>query len=255
MNKLFFKSNRENFSNLMKNNSMAIISAKKSQQGTLPADFVQKGNFFYLTGLKIPNSILLFSKNDKKTDELLFIERNIPEYEVWIGKKMSQKQASEISGIKRIYYLDEFSRYLHLIAIQSETCYYDYETSSIQFDISTELLKLSQIRQHYPTLKIEKSSTLLTKLRNKKHKSEIENIKKAISITRSGIMTILKKVKFGMYENELEAYFAFETIRLGAKQYAFSPIVASGKNATILHYEKNCSKIGKNDLIVLDVGA
>ena len=255
MNKLFFKSNRENFSNLMKNNSMAIISAKKSQQGTLPADFVQKGNFFYLTGLKIPNSILLFSKNDKKTDELLFIERNIPEYEVWIGKKMSQKQASEISGIKKIYYLDEFSRYLHLIAIQSETCYYDYETSSIQFDISTELLKLSQIRQHYPTLKIEKSSTLLTKLRNKKHKSEIENIKKAISITRSGIMTILKKVKFGMYENELEAYFAFETIRLGAKQYAFSPIVASGKNATILHYEKNCSKIGKNDLIVLDVGA
>ena len=255
MDAKFFSSNRKKFFKMINDNSLAIFFAKQSHPGTLPADFVRRSNFYYLTGLKIPNSILLFSKKGKKADELLFIERNIPEYEVWIGKKMSTEQASEISGIKRVYYLDDFERYLHFYASQSEICYYEYETDPINFNLSSELVRLNQIRQHYPTFKIEKANPFLTKLRSKKSKQEIENIKKAIALTNSGIKSILKNTKPGMMEYELEAYFAFETTRRGEKQFAFSPIVASGKNATILHYEKNNSKIGKSDLIVLDVGA
>ncbi|MBC8525374.1 MAG: aminopeptidase P family protein [Candidatus Cloacimonetes bacterium] len=255
MDKQFFISNRKNLCNMMEDKSLSIFFAKQSPQRTLPSNFVQSKNFYYLTGLKIPNSILLFSKKGKKTDELLFIERNIPEYEVWIGKKILTEQASKISGIKKVYYLDDFDRVFHSFVQKTEICYYDYETNPIDFNLSTELVRLNQIKQHYPTLKIKKVTPFLSKLRSKKSKPEIENIRNAISLTNSGIKSILKNTKPGMMEYELEAYFAFETTRRGEKQLAFLPIVASGQNATILHYEKNAEKIGNNDLIILDVGA
>ena len=255
MDKQFFISNRKNLLNLMGDNSLAIFFGSQSPSGTMPVEFVQKKNFYYLTGLKVLNAILLLYKKSKKTEEFLFIERKFPALEIWVGKKMSKEKAKKISGIEKISYIDDFERVLHSFAQQSEICYYDYTTHPIYFNLSYELVRLNLIKQHYPTLLIKKASPFLARLRSKKSKEEIENIKKAITLTNYGIDTILKNAKPGMMEYELEAYFKFECIKRGEKKLAFSPIVASGKNATILHYEKNNSKIEKNDLVLLDVGA
>ena len=255
MDKQFFISNRKKLFKMMDDNSLAIFYAARTGPSNLPVEFVQNGNFYYLSGINVPNAKLMLHKKGKKNKELLFIERNIPELEVWLGKKLSKDNAKEISGIETIYYSDEFERHLHLYASSTEICYYDYETSLINTNLSYGLSQLNLIKEHYPTLRIEKVNPFLSKLRMKKSKEEINNIKKAISYTNYGIRSILKHAKPGMMEYELEAYFKFECTKRGEKQLAFSPIVASGENATILHYEKNNSKIKKNILILLDVGA
>ncbi|MEA3475582.1 MAG: aminopeptidase P N-terminal domain-containing protein, partial [Candidatus Cloacimonadota bacterium] len=255
MNKQFFISNRKKLFRMMDDNSLAIFYAARTGPGTLPTEFVQNRNFYYLSGLNVPNAKLIMHKKGKKNMELLFIERNIPELEVWLGKKMSKEDAKKISGIETVYYTDEFERHLHSYALSSNMCYYDYETSLINTNLSYSLAQLNLIKEHYPTIRIEKVTPFLSKLRMRKNKEEIENIKKAISYTNDGIRSTLEHAKPGMMEYELEAYFRFECIRRGEKKLAFSPIVASGKNATILHYEKNNSKIEKNDLVLLDVGA
>jgi Xaa-Pro aminopeptidase len=255
MNKQFFISNRKNLLNLMENNSLAIFFGSQLPSGHMPVEFVQKKNFYYLTGLNIPNSILILYKKGKEKKEVVFIERNIPELEVWLGEKMSKENAKEISGIETVYHTDEFERHLHSYALSSNMCYYDYKTHPINFNLSNELVRLNLIKQHYPTLTIKTITPFLSKLRSKKSKEEIENIKKAISYTNSGIRNIWEYAHPGMMEYELEAYFKFECIKRGERQLAFPPIVASGENATILHYEKNASKIGENELILIDVGA
>ncbi len=255
MDKQFFISNRKKLFRMMDDNSLAIFYAARTGPGTLPTEFVQNRNFYYLSGLNVPNAKLIMHKKGKKNMELLFIERNITELEVWLGKKMSKEDAKKISGIETVYHTDEFERHLHLYASSTEICYYDYETSLIDTNLSYGLTQLNLIKEHYPTIRIEKVTPFLSKLRMRKNKEEIENIKKAISYTNEGIRSILEHAKHGMMEYELEAYFRFGCIRRGEKKLAFSPIVASGKNATILHYEKNNSKIEKNDLVLLDVGA
>ena len=255
MVKQFFISNRKKLFRMMDDNSLAIFYAARTGHSILPTEFVQDKNFYYLSGLNVPNAKLIMHKKGKKNMELLFIERNIPELEVWLGKKMSKEDAKKISGIETVYHTDEFERHLHSYALSSDMCYYDYETSLIDTNLSYSLAQLNLIKEHYPTIRIEKVTPFLSKLRMRKNKEEIENIKKAISYTNEGIRSILEHAKPGMMEYELEAYFKFECIKRGEKKLAFSPIVASGKNATILHYEKNNSKIEKNDLVLLDVGA
>ncbi|HEX37791.1 MAG TPA: aminopeptidase P family protein [Candidatus Cloacimonetes bacterium] len=255
MKKQFYISNRKAMSKLMPDKSFAIFSATRADTGNLPGEFVQDANFFYLTGLKVANAQLIVAKHGKKSHSMLFIERNIPEMEVWIGKKLSKNDAQEISGIEKVYYIDEFPNVIHPIALSNEVCYYDHISSKIGSNLSDSLYQLKQITTHYPTLTIQDPGQLLTQLRAAKKKAEIEEMRKAIRITHEAILNVMNHTKPGMMEYELEAHFRFECVKNNAKQMAFSPIIASGENATILHYEKNNGKVGKDDLVLVDVGA
>jgi len=255
MDKQFFTSNRKQLFKLLPDNSLAIFSATVSDSGSLPVDFEQNANFFYLTGLKIPNAQILLYKNGKTNLSILFIERNIPKMEVWIGKKISQEDAKEISGIEHAFFIDEFPVVLHTYALSSEVCFYDHVANKIEANLTDSLFQLKEIVTHYPALKILHPETFMTILRSQKKGDEIENIKKAIAITKDAIHNLITNTKPGMMEYELEAHFRYECIRNNAKQMAFFPIIASGENATILHYEKNVGKVGSKDIILADVGA
>jgi Xaa-Pro aminopeptidase len=255
MDSKFFERNRIHLFDLMQDKSIGIVLAEQSHTGTMPTVFTQKGEFYYLTGLKIPNAILLLCKKKEKKSTLIFIERNDPKMEVWIGKKMSPEEAKELSAIDNVYFLDDFARILHQCIMDTETCYFDFPSYPIDRVASEELLVLSKIQLHYPTITIKKIQPLIASLSAQKSPEEIANIKKAIEITHAGIRNIWEHARPGMMEYELEAYFSFECIRKGERQMAFPPIIASGINATILHYEKNIARIGETDLVLLDVGA
>jgi len=255
MDKQFFTSNRNELYQLLPDKSVAVFSATRSDSGTLPVEFVQDANFFYLTGLRDANAQLIVAKYGKSTHSILFIERNIPEMEVWIGRKLTREEAQEISGIDKIYYIDEFPRVFHPVAMSSEVCFYDHMSNKIGLNLTDTLFQLKDITTHYPTLKILNPGHYLTQLRSAKKPAEIEDMKHAIRITHDAILNVMKNAKPGMKEYELEAHFRFECVRNNAKHMAFSPIIASGKNATILHYEKNIGTVGKNDLVLMDVGA
>jgi Xaa-Pro aminopeptidase len=255
MDSKFFKKNRENLFNIMEDNSIGIILGHRSYAGKMPAVFTQKGTFYYLTGLASPNAILLMCKRKDKSDTFLFIEKNDPEMEVWIGKKTSPDEAKRISGIDNVYLPDDFAKVLHQCTMNAETCYFDCPSYPIDRLIEEELSLLNKIKMYYPTLKIEKLQPLIAQLSIQKSPEEVVNIRKAIEITYEGIKSIWKNAHPGMMEYELEAYFAFECTRRGERQLAFPPIIASGANATILHYEENNTRTEKTDLVLLDVGA
>lgn len=255
MDSKFFEKNRESLFNLMEEDAIAIIFAQQSRTGKMPAVFTQKGEFYYLTGLKIPNAILLMCKKKERRDTFIFIEQNDPALEVWLGKQTSQNEVKQISGIDNVLSLDAFTRVLHRYATAVEKGYFDFPYYPIDRVVNEELSVLSKIQSHYPTIKIKKIQPLIASLSTQKTPEEVANIKKAIEITHAGIQSIWKNARPGMMEYELEAYFSFECIRRGERQLAFPPIIASGINATILHYEKNIARIGESDLVLLDLGA
>ena len=255
MDKQFFTSNREQLFKLLPNKSLAMFSATVSDAGSLPVDFEQNANFFYLTGLKIANAQILLHKNGKTNLSVLFIERNIPGMEVWIGKKLSKEEVKAISGIEHIFFIDEFPRILQMYAISSEVCFYDHVANKISANLTDSLFQLKEITTHYPALKILHPGPFMTILRSVKRADEIENMKKAISITNDAIHNLITHTVPDMMEYELEAHFRYECIRNNAKQLAFFPIIASGENATILHYEKNNCKVDSDVLVLADVGA
>ncbi len=219
-----------------------------------PRNFLQDNNFKYLTGLDIPDAIFVISKQKKPVMEL-FIERGIPEMEVWVGKKMTKKEASESSGIEKISFLDEFERKIGLYLAPSFNIHTNLGYNSIDKPLSKQQYFINKTKQHFPHITAMDMTKIMIPLRSVKTKWELEQMQKAIDVTGDGIKNIITKSKIGMMEYELEAILQFEVTRNGLKHMGFKPIIAVGGNAATLHYEQNDSKIGKDEMVLLDVGA
>jgi Xaa-Pro aminopeptidase len=170
---------------------------------------------------------------------------------------MSAEKAKKISGIKDIKYINDFEKDLGMVMNQKfEKIYLDLEKQSWNDPITTISLELAKdIKGKYPSMRIKNIYHQIADLRIIKDKKEIENIKRAISITKNGIYNMLKHMKPGMKENEIEAFFDFVLKQSGVRDYAFKTIAASGKNAAILHYEDNNAETKDGDMILFDLGA
>lgn len=257
MDNKFFINNRKKLYEKIKDNSIIILFS-----GTAPyrsADqkykFTPNRNFYYLTGLDRENFTLIISKKNNQYFEEIFIEKNDPILEKWIGKKMGVEEVKEKSGIAKVSYIDNFNERLNKILLVD---YYEYLYLDLEKrEYTTDTLAISyskSISSNYPYLKIENIYYLLSNLRMIKYDDEIENIKKAINYTKEGIKALMENSKPGLYEYQLESYFDFTIKNLGCMEKSFKTIAASGKNATILHYEDNNNVINDNELILFDLG-
>ena len=219
-------------------------------------DFCPNKNFFYLTGIKQQNLIFLVKKTNQIVEEFLFIERQDPNMVKWVGKDLSKEDYFNKYKIENVKYTDQFEKTLSNIIFKDNvnSIYLDLENRYFNNqNLNVDFFNL--INQNYPYLKIKNIYNNVARLRTIKDDFEIEKIKKAIDITNESFNLILKNCKPNMFEFELEAFFDFKLKQNGIKQKAFDTILASGKNATILHYDKNNCKIKNNDLILLDFGA
>ncbi len=216
--------------------------------------FQQNKNFFYFTGLEISEAVLIMKRLDGKFSSTLYIATVLPERIVWEGEKMSFTEAESISGIESVRDIADFERDLsgHLNGISNVFMDLNYPHLNTPQDKS--LYWCSRIRDKYPQLNFCPVSPRINKLRMVKDISEIENLKKAIEITNKGISRVMRELKAGIYEYQAEAMLHYEMLNAGIRNWGFKPIVAAGKNAATLHYNKNNSKIGKEELLLLDVG-
>lgn len=259
MKKKIYAENRKNLVERLKNNSILIMFAgsapKKSADEAYP--FTPNRNFYYLTGIDEEKIILMISKVNGKVEETLFIQKADPVMEKWVGKTISSEEAKEISAIEGIKYLEDFEGTVHrlITAYDIERIYLDLERDrwSSANSISGEFA--NTIKNRYPQIKVKNIFNSICELRLIKNEEEIEEMKKAIDITKEGIESLMKNAKAGMKEYQLEAYFDFVLKTNGVKDYAFKTIAASGKNATVLHYVANNSDIKDGDLILFDLGA
>ena len=245
----------------MKKNSFAVFNSNDiypiGADSTFP--FEQHRDIFYLTGIDQEETILLLSPQDKeiKNREILFVKETDKNIQIWEGPKLSKEDARSISGIEKILWLNEFETTFKEITSQNN-CIYLNKNEHYRNNSETQTREdrfISKFKKEYPTHSVYRSNPILQHIRSIKDPLEINQIKKACDITEMGFRRILKFIKPGIWEYEIEAELLHEFISNRSKGFAYSPIIASGKNANILHYIKNNSQCKSGELILIDSAA
>ena len=256
-----FKKNREKFISNLKTNAIAVFNSNdeylRSGDQTFP--FKQNADFFYLTGIDQEQSILLLFPDCPNPiyKSVLFLRQTNEHIAVWEGHKYTKKKATAVSGIENVFWLDEFWNIFYTIINYADTIYLNTnENDRASHDVSYRDLRfINQLKERYPLHEYKRSAPILRSLRAVKSETEISLTKKACSITDDAFRRVLKFVKPGVIEYEIEAEITHEFIRQGATGHAYSPIIASGANANILHYNDNNQICKDGDVILFDFGA
>jgi Xaa-Pro aminopeptidase len=261
INKSLFETNRAKFKAKMKSNSLAVFNSNDiypiSADSTMP--FEQHRDIFYLSGVDQEESILVLFPDcpKEKHREILFLKETNAHIAVWEGEKLTKEKAFETSGIKTVYWLQDMEKIMFEIMTQCDTIYIN-TNEHYRANVETETREdrfTKWLKNKYPAHTVAKSNPILQRLRSVKEPIEIELIQKACDITEKGFKRILEFVKPGVWEYEIEAEFMHEFLRNRSKKFAYTPIVASGNNANVLHYVENNQQCKSGDLILLDVGA
>jgi len=261
INSELFKKNRKNFIAKMKPNSVAFFNSNDiypvSADSTLP--FEQQRDIFYLSGVDQEESVLMLTTNSEKTGykEVLFLKETSPHIAVWEGPKLDKNQAYETSGIETVFWLDEMEKIIDEVMQNCETIYYNHnEHYRAKVEVETREERFNKwIESKFENKRKERSNPILQRLRSIKDPIEIKLIQRACDITEKGFRRVLNFVKDGVWEYEIEAEFIHEFLINRSKKFAYTPIIASGNNANILHYIENNKQCRDGELILMDVGA
>jgi len=255
-----FVENRARLKARLLPNSLAVVNANDvlptNADGSLR--LIANSDLFYLTGVEQEQTILLLypDAHDEKQRELLFIRDVHPDLETWEGHKLTKEEAREISGVERVHFLSEFPRLFHRLMCECEHVYLNSnEHKRAVIEVETrESRFVAQTIRRYPLHDYHRLARLMHPLRVVKMPQEIELIRKACALTGKGFRRLLRFVRPGVNETEIEAELAHEFIR-GGGGFAYTPIIASGANACALHYIANCAACRRGDLLLLDVAA
>jgi Xaa-Pro aminopeptidase len=253
-----FINNRKNFAKKMKKNSVAIFCTnyEMHRNGDCNFPFRPDSDFFYLTGINQEKSILVLVKTET-IEETLFILQSDEHLKIWEGEKFNLENASEISGIKNVQWLGNYEGFIKNKIIQNQHIYINYfenDRHSLNQANPNTILG-NELKKQFPAHQFHRSAPILKQLRCIKSSSEIKIIQQACDITHKAFINVLQNIKPGMIEYEIEAEISYIFTKNGATAHAYSPIVASGKNACVLHYIDNNNVCKNGDLILMDFGA
>ncbi|HEY8928236.1 MAG TPA: aminopeptidase P N-terminal domain-containing protein [Mucilaginibacter sp.] len=261
INNEVFTHNRKSFVSRLKPSSIAIFNSNDEfpRSGDQSFLFKQNPDFFYLTGIDQEQSILILFPEcpNPVYKEVLFLRQTNERIAVWEGHKYTKEEAKAASGITSIYWLDDFETILQTIINYAEHIYIntnenDRYAHTVPY---RDMRMLETLRLKYPLHKYERSALILRDLRVVKSDIEIALTKKACEITRDAFIRVLRFLKPGVAEYEIEAEIIHEFIRQRATGHAYNPILASGKNAIVLHYNDNNQICKDGDVILFDFGA
>ena len=253
--------NRKKFTERMTANSLAVFNSNDifpiSADSTMP--FQQHRDILYLSGVDQEESILVLFPNASNTAhrEVLFLKETSDLIAVWEGEKLTKETAFLTSGIKTVYWLQQFPTIFKQMMAEAQGMYLNTnEHLRANTEVETrEDRFIKQVKQDYPSHQVYKSAPIMHKIRSIKEAVELELMQRACKITEAGVRRLLAFIKPGVWEYEIEAELAHEFLRNRSKGFAYTPIVASGKNACVLHYIENNQQCQDGDVILLDVGA
>ena len=256
-----FVLNRKNFAQRLKPKSIAIFNANDEQlrSGDQNFAFKQNPDLFYLSGIDQEQSILILFPDcpNPLYREVLFLRQTNDHIKVWEGHKYTKEEAKKASGLEQVFWLNEFWTVLQSIIHYAENIYLNTnENDRSVYEVPYRDLRfIQQLKERYPLHQYERSALILRDLRPVKSEIEVQLTKKACEITRDAFVRVLKFTKPGVTEYEIEAEIIHEFIRQRATGHAYNPIIASGPNANILHYNDNIQVCKAGDVILFDFGA
>ena len=258
--RLFVK-NRKNFASQMQANSVAFFNSNDiypvSADSTLP--FEQHRDIFYLSGVDQEESILALFPDcpNPLNREILFLKETNEHIAVWEGEKLSKESAFTTSGVRTIYWIQDLHKVVAELMSQADTVYIN-TNEHYRANVETQTREdrfTKWLKEKYPAHKTAKSNPILQRLRSVKDQIELDLMQKACDITNKGFRRVLNFTKPGVYEYNLEAEFMHEFLNNRSDGFAYTPIIASGNNANVLHYIENNQECKAGDLILIDAGA
>ena len=261
IDKKLFSQNRKNFVSKLKEKGLAIINSNDEhpRSGDQTYPFKQNPDLFYLSGIDQEQTILLLFPDcpNPLYKEVLFLRQTNQHIAIWEGHKYTIENAREISGIQNIFWIDEFWNILTSIihyadSISLNTNENDRFSNAVPY---RDLRFIEDLKAKYPLHHYERAALIFRDLRPIKSEPEIIYTQKACDITGDAFRRVLKFIKPGVQEYEIEAEIIHEFIRQKATGHAYSPIIASGKNACILHYNDNNQTCKEGEVILFDFGA
>ena len=256
-----FKKNRKKFMAKMLPKSIAVFNSNDvypiSADSTMP--FEQHRDIFYLSGADQEETILLLFPDalNKKHREVLFVRETNEHIAIWEGEKLTKEKATLVSGIETIYWLTDFDKIFFDLMTEANTIYFNTNEHYRQA-VETQTREdrfIQKCKLEYPAHQYAKSNPILQEIRGIKEPEELALMQIACDITEKGFRRLLGFVKPNVWEYEIEAELLHEFVRNRSKGFAYTPIIASGNNANVLHYIENNQQCKSGDLILMDVAA
>lgn len=260
-----FAQRRDKYFNEVKDLSISFLFSGIAPQKSNDQNyhFSVNRNFFYLTGIKQQNVVLMMVKGNEKTDSFIFIEKIDPVKALWDGAGLTFEEASKKAEVplEHVKDITELNSYLNGLLSTNrravyglmDSVYLDLERQSENSLPTKAHMFADEIKAKYAYVNIKTNQLILAELRTVKDEFEIEQVKKAVEITKTGIERIMSEMKPGLFEYELQAEYNY-VLNKNRTTPSFDTIAASGKNATVLHYIDNDSKIPENQLVLFDLG-
>ena len=261
ISKDLFIRNRALFTAKMKSKSLAVFCSNDimptSADGTMP--FRQDSDMFWMSGVDQEESRLLVFPDAAAAEhkEVLFLKETSELIAVWEGAKLTKEEAFEVSGIRTVYWIDQFETIFEQLMQEASTVYLNSnEHARASINVETRTARINKwCQEKYNSHQYEKSAPFMHELRALKHSLEIDLMQHACNITEKGFRRVLDFVKPGVMEYEIEAEYMHEFLINRSKGFAYEPIIASGLSACVLHYIDNNQECKAGDVILMDVGA
>ncbi len=256
-----FVANRKKFTARMEKGTLAVFNSNDiypiSADATMP--FQQHRDIFYLSGVDQEESILVIfpDASNESHREVLFLKETNEHIAIWEGAKLNKQQAFETSGIKTVYWLQQFPTIFKQLMAEAKGIYLN-TNEHLRADTTVQTREdrfIEQVRKDYPAHQTHKSAPIMHSIRSVKESIELNLMQTACDITKSGVNRLLSFIKPGVWEYEIEAELAHEFLKNRSQGFAYTPIVATGKNACVLHYIENNAQCQDGEVILLDVGA
>ena len=261
INSELFIHNRRLFSEKVDKKSLSIFCSNDvmptNADGTMP--FVQNSDLFWLSGVDQEESKLIIfpESSNPKHREILFLKETSDLIAIWEGEKLSKEKAFETSGISTVYWNTQFEDIFNELMLEVNTVYLnsnEHTRSSSKVQTQTDRFN-DWCKNNFSTKEYVKSAPIMHNLRSVKHSIEIELLQQACNITEKGFRRVLNFVKPGVMEYEIEAEYMHEFLVNRSRGFAYEPIIASGRNACVLHYTENNKICREGEIILMDVGA
>jgi Xaa-Pro aminopeptidase len=256
-----YEQNRQRFIEKMKPNAVAIFPASptfpKSGDGTY--GYKPDADVLWLSGVAQEKTIVvLYPDNpDKNMREVLVLLRPNELLEKWVGHKLRKDEATQLSGIKNIQWLDGFDTMIQVMMNSADTVYLNTnEHNRLDTELPrTDLIFVQDLMKKYPLHNYDRAARIMKEVRCIKTAEEVAVTQTAVDITAKAFERVMKFLQPGIMEYEIEAEITHEFLRNRATGHAYGCIIASGDRARTLHYEDNNEVCKDGELILMDFGA
>lgn len=256
-----FIENRKKYVAQLPERAIAFFNSNDEMPRNGDANFLfrQQSDLLWLTGIDQEQTILVLAPHHPIPEyrEALFVRKTNEHIAVWEGHKYTKEEARKQSGISSVFWLEDFQALLPVLMHHSSTVFINLnENDRFVTEVPYRDERFAaKLRTQYPHHTYDRSGPLMAKLRAIKSEAEIQLMQTACDITDKAFRRVLHFTKPGVHEYEIEAEIIHEFIRNRATGHAYTPIIASGPNACVLHYNDNNQPCNAGDVILLDFGA